>query len=191
MMHDMGQGMVLVPLHDETVALLTKHRRAPGESIDDVIRRIARPKPREVNGAFAVSRPSRPKRKSSASGGSRYSVEVMGESVEENALGRLFANVVDLFHELDPQALENLAEMRARRRRYVARRREDVHGGRTNLPVIRTRSGWFVSANVGREDVGRGLRALCKAARLVCGVDVRFREGAAQRGDDLLGGGGP
>jgi hypothetical protein len=81
---------------------------------------------------------------------------------------------VDAIHDLDPAAIERLSGMKARTRRYVAREREQVHAGRRDLPVLQTRSGWWVSANIGRPDLIRSLRALCRASGLRYGRDILF-----------------
>ena len=77
-------------------------------------------------------------------------------------------------HDLDPSVIEWLSEMKARKRRYVARKPEQVHAGRRDLPVLQTRSGWWVSGNIGEDDFIRSLKALCRASGLHYGQDIRF-----------------
>ncbi|WP_146204840.1 hypothetical protein [Jannaschia seohaensis] len=82
--------------------------------------------------------------------------------------------MVDAVHHLDPAVIQQLSAMKANVRRYVANAREDIHGGRTDLPALQARSGWWVSANISTVDLERGLRALCRAGSLDYGRDVRF-----------------
>lgn len=103
-----------------------------------------------------------------------YVASVFGVPIGADTLGALLRNVVDAIHDLDLQAIERLSRMKARTRRYVAREREQVHAGRRDLRVLQTRSGWWVSANMGRADLVRSLRALCKANGLRFGQDIRF-----------------
>jgi hypothetical protein len=103
-----------------------------------------------------------------------YVMSVLGEAVRANTLGGLLRNVVDAVHDLDAAAIERLSRMKARTRRYVSRAREDVHAGRRDLRVLQTRSGWWVSANIGRRDFVRSVRALCAASDLRYGSDIRF-----------------
>jgi len=35
-------------------------------------------------------------------------------------------------------------------------------------------SGWWISANIGKEDFEPGIRAACQASDLVYGSDIRF-----------------
>jgi hypothetical protein len=103
-----------------------------------------------------------------------YVMSVLGEPVCANTLGGLLRNLVDAVHDLDAVAIERLSRMKARTRRYVSRAREDVHAGRRDLRVMQTRSGWWVSANIGRRDFVRSVRALCAASDLRYGSDIRF-----------------
>lgn len=101
-------------------------------------------------------------------------VSVLDMPVGADSYGALLRNVVDAIHDLDPSVIERLSEMKARTRRYVARERERVHGGRSNLPALKTSSGWWVSANIGERDLVRSLKALCRASGLRYGKDIRF-----------------
>jgi hypothetical protein len=104
----------------------------------------------------------------------KYALFILGETLRADALGALFASAVDALYHIDPDAVERLSAMRARTRAYIARQRGAIHPGRPDLKVLRSRSGWWVSANVGRDDVERALRALCKASGLIFGQDVRL-----------------
>lgn len=99
---------------------------------------------------------------------------VLGVPVGARTYGQLLGNVVDAIHYLDPVAIERLSGMKADTRRYVARDREDVHDRRLDLPTLRTRSNWWVSANIGEKDFVRSLRALCRASGLTYGQDICF-----------------
>ena len=72
----------------------------------------------------------------------RYSVEYLGETIGCKYLYEAFGSVVDLTATLAPEALEELANMKADTRRYVARKPEAIHPGSPYLPVIQTNSGW-------------------------------------------------
>lgn len=96
---------------------------------------------------------------------------MMGETLRARTLGEMFAKVADALAYVDPDSLERLATRRARKRAFVARDRQAIHPGR---PVLRSDSGWWVSANIGTEDVRRALRAVCAASGLSCGRDMRF-----------------
>ena len=73
-----------------------------------------------------------------------------------------------------PEALHKLAAMGARRRGFVAQMPESIHPGRRDLPVMRTTAGWWISKNIGQEDLKRALRALAQAADIRYGNDVKF-----------------
>ena len=103
-----------------------------------------------------------------------YVASVLDIPVGAGTYGALLRNVVDAIHDLDASVIGRLSEMKAHTRRYVAREYEQVHSGRRDLPVLQTRSGWWVSANIGKSDLVRSLRALCRAGGLRYGQDIRF-----------------
>lgn len=165
-----SQPMMMVPMREATVALLMARRRSPNEPLDAVAARLAAPAPADI----PRPAPAQAGADVAAVGAESHRVDLLGLTVRAHTLGRLFAAVVDAIHDLDPSVIERLANRRARTRRFVARERFDVHGGRHDLPTLRTRTGWWVSANVGERDVRRALRALCAAAELSYGRDLVF-----------------
>jgi hypothetical protein len=64
--------------------------------------------------------------------------------------------------------------MSARKRAFVAKNRSAIHPRRPDLRVLRTASGWWVSANIGTANIERSLRAACQASGLSYGDDVQF-----------------
>lgn len=104
----------------------------------------------------------------------KYKAEYLGESIKGRTLPDVFAAIVDLTAEIAPEAVEILANMSARSRRYVARKPEAIHPGNNKLPTKRTASGWWISKNIGQEDLVRALMALCRASDLRFGTDVKF-----------------
>lgn len=101
---------------------------------------------------------------------------VLGQTVRGATLPDLFGKCVDLIHNLDPAAIERLAEQQTRARRYVAINREDIHFRSPHLvtETQQTESGWWISTNVSENQVIAGLRALADAAKLHFGADIKF-----------------
>jgi hypothetical protein len=164
--------MMMVPLRERTVALLMAHRLAPDDTLDRVVERLAIRKsgiPEQVIKQEPANAPAE-----SAFAGGTHRVIVLGTQLTASTLGRLFAEVVDAIHDLDPAVIERLAIRRARTRRFVSPNKTGVHAGRSDLRVVQTRSGWWVSGNVGKADVRRGLKALCKVASITFGEDIAF-----------------
>jgi len=161
---------MMITLREITVTRLMALRASPCESLDSVVERISRMK--------RVEPPADPAHgigvKQGPEGEGKYICEVLGTRLRATTLPLLFLEAVDLFYELAPEALDRLATERARKRRYVSRTKADIHPGRPDLAVIKTRSGWWVSGNVGSRDVARGLKALCLAASLEFGRDLQF-----------------
>lgn len=100
--------------------------------------------------------------------------EILGQRVSGATLPDLFARCVDVIHELDPPAIERLAVKKTHARRYVARRSEDIHLKSHHLETIETGSGWWISANVGEQQVITAMRHLASAANLTFGKDLIF-----------------
>lgn len=114
------------------------------------------------------------KRASTLPNNTNLLAEILGQRVSGVTLPDLFARCVDLIHELDPPAIERLAGKKTHARRYVARRREDVHLKSHHLETMETESGWWISANVSEQQVTTALRLLASAANLTFGKDVIF-----------------
>lgn len=113
-------------------------------------------------------------RKNSMPQAVRHSAEFLGIPLAASTLPEIFAQVVDSTAKVAPEALDKLAAMSARKRRFVARNPEAIHPGRRDLAVVQTSSGWWISKNIGQEDLKRALRALSQAADLRFGEDIRF-----------------
>lgn len=80
----------------------------------------------------------------------KYAAEFLGVPFATKTLPEVFAEIVDMAAEVAPEALESLAEISARKRRFVARRPEAIHPGNHRLPVMQTASGWWISKNIGQ-----------------------------------------
>lgn len=104
----------------------------------------------------------------------KYAAGFLGVPISTRTLPEVFAEIVDMTAEVAPEALDRLSEVSARTRRFVARRPEAVHPGNRSLPVAQTASGWWISKNIGQEDLKRALRALCRVANLTFGKDIEF-----------------
>jgi len=104
----------------------------------------------------------------------KYGLELLGDTLRADTLPQLFGALIDRLVELDPKAVEKVSPLRAATRGFVSREQDAIHPGRPDLPLLKTRSGWWISANIGKEDLERALRRTCEANGLVCGHDIRF-----------------
>ena len=103
-----------------------------------------------------------------------YTAEFLGIRFTAWTLPEVFAEIIDMTAEVAPEALTKLSGMNARKRRYVASSPEAIHPGNSSLPVTRTTSGWWISKNIGQVDLKRNLQALCDAAGITFGKDLKF-----------------
>lgn len=104
-----------------------------------------------------------------------YACEVIGAVLSAPTLPRIFAKIVDLMDELDPAILEKLSEMKpSYARNYISRDKEKVHIRSPQLETMSTKSGWWISKNIGRAQLIGALCALCNAAGLEYGKDLRL-----------------
>jgi hypothetical protein len=79
----------------------------------------------------------------------KYALELWGETLRANALPKLYGVLIDRLDELDSQTVEKSSTIRAKKRGYVSREKDAIHPDRADLPLLRTRSGWWISANIG------------------------------------------
>ncbi len=106
----------------------------------------------------------------------KYSFKVLGEALAADNLPEVFAKVIDLIDDLDPDVLDKFSKNRSSSvRSYIARDKQNVHSGRPDLPTLKTKSGWWISKNISRWQLVSYLKALCSAAGLVYGEDISFR----------------
>ena len=104
----------------------------------------------------------------------KYAGEFLGTSLHARTLPEFFADVINLASAVAPEALVELSTWRTSARRFVAAEPEAVHPRNPHLPVLKTASGWWISRNIGQEDLERALSALCSVSRLTYGRDVMF-----------------
>ncbi|WP_298963553.1 hypothetical protein [uncultured Roseibium sp.] len=105
----------------------------------------------------------------------KYTAVFLRVSFSENTLPEIFARFVDMTAEVAPEVLDELSHISPRKRRYVSRDPNAIHPGNSQLPTMRTNSGWWISKNIGRRDLIRALSALSKVADLAYGRDIKFQ----------------
>lgn len=166
-----------VKLRESTVTLLMAQRANADETLDAIVARLAAANTPGLEAPPLqpeTKTPSAPREPRGNGSDGKYAVEMLGEPLRASTLGEMFAKVVDTLYEVAPDAVERLSKRRARKRAFVAKDRNAVHPGRPELPTLPSRTGWWVSANVGTEDLQRALRALCEASNLEYDTDIRF-----------------
>jgi hypothetical protein len=170
--------VVLVTLQESTVALLMAQRQRDDETLDAEIARLAGY--RLLSRLPAIGIPPLPSaledRVSAPTAEEQHGLELFGaETLRAATLPELHVALIDRFDELDSEANEKIAALRSRKRAYISRDKNAIHPGRPDLPVRRSQSGWRISANIGRRDLWRTLKATCTANDLVYGHDIRYR----------------
>jgi len=104
----------------------------------------------------------------------QHTAEFLGVPFATNTLPEVFEEFVNMTAVVAPEALCILSEVRTSGRHYVARKREEIHMNSSHLPVMQTSSGWWISKNISKLQLKAALRALCDAADLQFGEDVKF-----------------
>lgn len=167
--------MVSVTLPAKFVdALLSLHGAWPGTALGNLQAALAvRPKPQPTVATPTKSSPFAGATFTPLRG--KYLAEFLGVEFSERTLPYVFAAVVNMTAVAAPEALDRLSEIKTSKRRYIGRSKEAVHFGNKKLPVMQTSSGWWISKNIGQDDLRRALRELCRASGLTFGVDVKFQ----------------
>jgi hypothetical protein len=169
MRSDFSNRTVLVPLSETFVDVLLKMHAALGPELTDALQAsIAGGQEAQSSGKFAL--PNEPLKLPSK----RYSAQFLGVFLTAWTLPDMFAEIVDMTAQVAPEALDKLATMQARKRRFVSRTKEAIHPDNRHLPTMQTVSGWWISKNIGQRDLKRALRNLADAAGLTYGRDVIF-----------------
>lgn len=167
---EISKRTMLVALPESMVGALLQMNASLNEGLADSLQSLI-----AVSKSEPAERDSEPNAKAcSMPQAGKYSAEFLDATLIAWTLPEIFAKVVDLTAYVAPEALDRLASMRASKRRFVARNPEAIHPGRTDLAVMRTVSGWWISKNIGQEDLKRALQALSQAAGLKFGSDIKF-----------------
>ena len=106
----------------------------------------------------------------------KYVGEIFGVRVTARTLPEFFEIILNIISHVAPEVLVYLSVFQTQSRRFVAASPELVHLDNPNLPVMKTASGWWISKNIGQEDLKRALRALCYVSGLKYGGDVIFSD---------------
>lgn len=162
---------VMVALSELTVAQLLKLQLTPNENLDSIVLRCATPL---RTPELSVAQTDGSQQPPASHTGGKYTCDVLGLRLHAQTLPLLFGAVVDIFNDFAPDALEVLAKCHARKRKFLSVAKETIHPGRPDLPLVQTKSGWWISGNVGLRDVIRALEQLCAVTKLSFGVDIRF-----------------
>ena len=168
--------VALVRMRESTMALLMGQKLHKDETLDAVIARLASSGSPNPKSAIATAPPT-PRMRVDARGwrgAGKYGLSLMGEELRADTLPKLFGALIDRLAELDPKAVEKIAMRRSRKRGFVSREKNAIHPGRPDLPLLQTRSGWWISANIGTDDFVRALKCACEANNFDYGRDIRF-----------------
>ncbi len=153
----MNNHMMLVPLHQETVAKLIACRLNENETLDGVVTRLTEPQRKAQNRS------------------GRYRATLRDETVTANTLRELLGSILNRLADTDSEFLPRLSASQGRTRRHVAQRREAIHPGRDDLNRRYSeefRPGWWMGTNYSATDVRRILKDACLAADISFGRDL-------------------
>lgn len=160
---------VLVSLPVSFVEALLDMRTALDDDLASALEKTVGGSP-----ASSVSQPCETNPKTITPGRGKYTAEFLGVAFSANTLPKVFERVIDMTAKRSPEALDSLAKIIPRARRYVAREPGMVHLYSPHLPVARTTSGWWISKCISRDDLIRALRDLCEVSELSFGKDLKF-----------------
>jgi len=168
----MDTQMVLVPLRYTTLAKLCAHRLDADEQLDAVLARVLKRSERAHTGRTVTS--PRPLH-NPAFRTRRYRALLLGHAVEADSLSGLLSKVFRFLADRDAAFLPRLSGYGGRTRRHVARTRDAIHPGRSDLNEQHTkefRPGWWMGTNYSAVDVRRIIKDACQVAELSLGRDL-------------------
>ena len=166
-----GEIAITIVLPEATVGqLIEALSPLMADQIQTVQRSTKEPEKPQRNPEPRVSRPvPQPGNRS------KYQLEFLGSTVGYATLPEVFAAAIDLVHDLDPKSLERLSRKQpSNKRNYISRDETKVHIHSPNLPTLKTKSGWWISKNISESQLIGSLTALCRAAGMEYGKDLRL-----------------
>ncbi len=161
---------MMVAMREATVASLMALHTAPDECIADIVDRLL---PATKPATLALPKVDEAPDVSSARAG-KHACDLLGTRLYASSLGAIFGEVIDLMDTIAPEAVVLLSDASTGQRRHVSREKTGVHLHRPDLPVLQTKSGWWISMNISKPQTKAHFRALCKAAGIKFGKDLRF-----------------
>lgn len=134
---------------------------------------------------FAADTPEQPPEPASASitikaapktATGQYKAQYLGEELRSDILWDLFKQIVELSEDLDPEFVKELSTRILRSRRAVSKTRDGVHLRSKHLIVEtqQTRGGYWISKNIGKDDLRRQCELLCNVAGLKFAYDLKL-----------------
>ena len=168
-------GAVLVSLSEEVVSRLLELRRSPNERLVDVVERLT------GSGVLIPAPPERAMAEPCCASG-RYIIRILGEVIMVDTLAEALSRALNVLADLDSGFLSQLELTGGRTRRNVARRRDSIHPGRSDLNESYTRElrpGWYIGTNYAYRDVCRILGDACRIAGLHWGSDMELVDNQA------------
>lgn len=160
---------VLVPLPISIIEVLLAMRSALDDELASALQEGAHGIP-----ATSTSLPDQPILDTVTPKRGKYAAEFLGVPFAAGTLAEVFGQIVDMMAVVAPEALVLLSEIRTRARRYVSLTAGEVHFISPYLPTIQTKSGWWISKNVSRRQLGQALRTTCAVSKLTFGEDIKF-----------------
>jgi hypothetical protein len=161
----------------EVNAAIENRRRSFGESPNAILRRVLLEEPdrrpiRSSHGADAPE-PSYPGERVTG----RWTVELNGVRTPAGNLKGAYRTLLLLLHARDGEFLPAFAQERARARRFVARRPEDLYLKSPGLARDHAKplgDGWYFDTNLSTDQVSRRARIAARLVGLNYGRDVRI-----------------
>lgn len=166
--------MVMVPFAPETLARLLVHRCRLDEPIDEVVARLLREVGDKHTGPLASVQKDASETRL---GGRRVSYTLLGRVLTATDANRALVDILRALQVRDAAFLERLApRVTGRRRRHLARVREQVYPGRPDLAqyTAEVTPGWFLGTNIANREKELILRTACEIAGLVFGHDLKI-----------------
>lgn len=166
-----------VAIDAEVRRLIERHRWSPGESGNDILRRILpRVPPAPVASLAATASPPPP----GTRGRGQWTVEIAGERIAAANLKSAYRILLEALDRLHPAFLDLFAEEKGRRRRFVARTPAALYPASPHLAARHAEPlapGWWFDSNVSIVQVARRSRVAARICGLRYGTEIRLLEG--------------
>lgn len=87
--------------------------------------------------------------------------------------------MIGVFNELwkiDPETFQRYADLpkHGRIRRFLAKNKEELFGGRTDLESLEIKPGWWIGLNNSKASIKKIIESACKVSNLSFGTDLKI-----------------
>jgi len=168
------QDNILIDLISEKVADLCGYKPEPDMVASFLLGQLKTPVPLPSKPTIPIDKPEQPDKPTD------YSYTLNGKIIPARNASAVMVNILNELSSRDPSFIERFVSRKhGKKRRYVARTREELYPGRPDLAEYSKQlsSGWWIGTNYSKSNIRQIIQLACEVAGLRFGHDLNINLG--------------